>query len=114
DDRNIFTVTKSPSATNEARWAVVKDCDQGYPDEINNALLGKPQRATAPSALSITKQVGAGGGSYLSSARAGARFAARRACHAGDRHEAHRRHAMDVRTRTGLSCTAWLLLTRRN
>jgi hypothetical protein len=40
DDRNIFTVTTAPGATDQSQSKVVKDCDQGYPDEINNALLG--------------------------------------------------------------------------
>jgi hypothetical protein len=33
-------VTTAPGATDQSRSKVVKDCDQGYPDEINNALLG--------------------------------------------------------------------------
>jgi hypothetical protein len=42
DDRSIFTVTEaSGEAADGARsTVVVKECDQGYPDEINNALLG--------------------------------------------------------------------------
>jgi hypothetical protein len=43
DDRNIFTVTEASSADGARSTVVVKECDQGYPDEINNALLGMPQ-----------------------------------------------------------------------